>query len=311
MFKPILLSLFTVLGPHILCAAEPAPPITAAAFAPHFKHFVVGSQSGVFVYAWPQLKQQEKIETKLQHVHHLAFSPDKKILCMVGGAPAEQGAVEIVDWESRKLTRREVVAEEVLYGADWQPEGKLALAAGDGRVLVGGGQKQAWKELAGHAHGVLAVAWLADGKTLVSAGLDQSLRVWDVATGQPLRSLTNHTAPVLGLAVRPGDDQPRPMVASISSDRTVRLWQPTIGRMVRFLRLDRQPLSLAWNDRGTQLAIGCTDGHVLSIDPDTLAILWDRPTLPGYVYTLLPAPGSEFLAAGLHGQLARIPSKNK
>ena len=40
--------------------------------------------------------------------------------------------------------------------------------------------------------------------TLVSAGRDQSMRLWDLASGKALRTFDNHTGAIVGLAVRPG-----------------------------------------------------------------------------------------------------------
>ena len=84
-----------------------------------------------------------------------------------------------------------------------------------------------------------------DGKTLVSAGVDQSVRVWDLESAKLIRSLNQHTKPVHALALRP-TEVGLPMVASAAGDRTIRLWQPTIGRMVRYVRLDAEPLNIAW-----------------------------------------------------------------
>lgn len=97
------------------------------------------------------------------------------------------------------------------------------------------------------------------------------------------------------------------MIASVSGDRTVRLWQPTIGRMVRFAQLSSTPLAVAWLRDGSQVAVAATDGHVRLIDPDTVEILQDIPAVDGWAYSLgvHPTDGS-LLVGGRNGQLKRI-----
>jgi WD40 repeat protein len=48
--------------------------------------------------------------------------------------------------------------------------------------------------LKGHTGAVLGVAVTPDGKRAVSASLDKTLRVWDLATGKALASLEGHTS---------------------------------------------------------------------------------------------------------------------
>ena len=97
------------------------------------------------------------------------------------------------------------------------------------------------------------------------------------------------------------------MVASVSDDQTVRLWQPTIGRMVRFLKLNSVPLSVVWLPDGSRIAVSCEDGAVRQIDPDTAAITDEHPAIDGWAYSLAvhPLDGS-LLAGGQNGKLRRI-----
>ena len=158
-----------------------------------------------------------------------------------------------------------------------------------------------------------AVCFLPDQQTVVSAGVDRSLRVWNTQGSSKsapaevlLHSLNNHTRRVHALAMRPSEGRTT-MVASASKDRTVRFWQPTIGRMVRFVRLPAEPLDIAWVSDGSKIVAACSDGHVRVIDPEAVKVTQDRDGIDGRAYALAVHPTDGSVVVGGHdGQIRRV-----
>lgn len=248
--------------------------------------------------------------THLPHVHDLTRSPDGKWLAAVGGDPAESGGVELFPGNggSSRALRYSELSDDVIYSAAWSPDSSLlALASLDGScALMRPGDGQIVRRILGHSRGVTGVQFLSN-ETLVTASLDHTIRVWHVEDGELQRTLKNHTGPVSGLAVRPGTDVGPPMLASVSRDRTVRLWQPTIGRMVRFVRLDSRPESVAWYPDGSRLVVAGRDGDVRIIDPDTVRIEHRLPGIKSHAWCLVVTPdGGQIIVAGGGGEVARL-----
>ena len=288
-------------------AAAAEPPVTSVVFAPGGRSVVAASQAGVQIYRWPDLKRQRTINTAAANLHSLAFSTDGKRLAVGGGHPAEEGVVEIFSWPAAASLKVLSKHDDSILAVAWKDTSGLLSASLDRDIKLWNlPQSTVTHSYKGHSRGITSLCLLADGKTLVSAGDDQSLRVWDLESAQVVRSLNQHTKPIHALALRPGGEG-LPMVASAAADRTVRLWQPTIGRMVRYIRLPVEPLDIAWLGNGPHLVACCVDGHVRVIDGDNVTVTQDRAAIEGWAYSLAahPTDGS-IVVGGAGGQVKRI-----
>lgn len=274
-------------------AAEPfRPHVTAVAFAPGGREFVVGSQAGVFV-CDSQAAVTRSLETGMDHVHDLRFSPDGRALAVAGGMPGQSGMVEMLDWPGGTLRQRIEQHDDVVYQVDFASDGSTWVAAsGDETCSVWETENaRSIARFTQHSGAVLAVAMLPGGSQAVSASRDETLRVWETRTGEALRTMHNHSRQVDGLAMQPAAAMPT--VASASADGTIRFWQPSIGRMVRFTRLPSEPLCIAWVAAGTRLIAGCRDGKVRVVDPITVAITDTRELGDGWLFAIDADPADD------------------
>jgi len=89
------------------------------------------------------------------------------------------------------------------------------------------------KTLEGHTQGVNAVALTPDGRRAVSGSGDNTVRVWDLETGECLKTLEGHTQGVNAVALTP--DGRRAVSGSGYLDKTVRVWDLETGECLKVL----------------------------------------------------------------------------
>ena len=290
-----------------LSANAAEPPITAIVFSPNGNSVLATSQLGVRVYSWPELKRGWTIKSEAANLHCLSFSPNGKRLAIGGGHPTEEGIVQVYSWPTGKLLATLNEHQDSVRALAWQGDEKLLSASVDRQIKLWQlGKIKSVATYTGHSRSVASLCLLQRGKTLVSAGDDQSLRVWEAGSGKVVRRLIQHTRPIHDLQVRPGQSA-LPMVASAAADGTIRLWQPTIGRMVRFVRLKSPPLTIAWHKDAARIIAACTDGKVRVVDADEVKVTHTLPAIKGWAYAVAVHPsGKNLVVAGSGGQLKRL-----
>jgi WD40 repeat protein len=293
--------LFLISGQLSDGKAQPtSAAITAMAFSASESKLFVGSQAGLGWVFWKEKKQPIPIPTHLQNTHHLALSPDEKQLAVAGGIPGELGMLEIWSLGKDLPPQRVEPHTDLIYEIAWSPDGsRIATASADGTCCICDVQTtNTVIRFSGHSRSVSAVGFL-DNETVVSGGADGSLRIWNTNTGEVLRTLDNHTASVTHLAMKPNAQaQSESRLISISDDRTARLWNPRIGRMIRFTKLPAKPRSMCWISAGNRIAIGLQNGTIQIFDAETLQEEASYPGNVGVVYEIITSGEDAMMIVG-------------
>jgi WD40 repeat protein len=158
---------------------------------------------------------------------------------------AQKNEMEALDHEELAL-RHAYIAKINLAGRDWRDAnvgnlrrlleetrpgaGKTDLRGFEWYYLnaVSRGERHS---LVGHTAIVRALAYHPGGTRLASCGEDGTIRIWEVATGRSVRTISLSRPGVQALAYHPDGQR----LASGSSDKIVRIWDADTGLLVRAL----------------------------------------------------------------------------
>ncbi|HEY2951150.1 MAG TPA: WD40 repeat domain-containing protein [Verrucomicrobiae bacterium] len=295
----------------IAASASATVPITALAFSPDGAALVSNGPRRVDIRSPTDGAVQGHLSCDLPKITALMFHPSGEILGMAGGEPGVSGEARLIDWRSRTVRQRFTNAQDLATGMAFNAAGTLlgvASADHNARVWRRADANAPYREaftLSGHAGPVLAIAFSPTGRTIVTASADRSIKVWSTDEGRLLRTFSHHLEAVNALSFRPltagaaGAEAPPCACASASDDRTVRIWQPEIGRMVRIIRQHRAPvLALAYALDGRSVFSAGKEGLIRRFDADSDTLLSDWPAQTDWIYALAISPDGSKIASG-------------
>lgn len=185
----------------------------------------------------------------------------------------------------------------------YSPDGRLlAVGTATGLALYDA-QTQAELRFIPSDSWVRSVAFAPDGQTLAAGYYGPEVRLWRVADGSLLRTLTGHTSWVRSLVFTPDGGT----LITASDDQTVRWWRVADGAPLRTLADGMTGVRVvAIAPDGQTLAAGGADGQVRLLRTADGGLLHTLAGHTGWIRSLAFSPDSQTLASGAFDATARL-----
>ena len=270
-------------------------------------------------------KKLRSFSVNTHDVESVAFSPDGRFV-LSGGCDRRDAndifvcikvSMKLWDEATGKQLRSFMGHTSWVRSAVFSPDGRFALSGSDDTTLklwdvaTGKELRSFW----GHTSRVWSVAFSPDGRFALSGGCDATdaqqddkciqgaMKLWDVTTGEELRSFSGHTGWITSVAFSPDGR----FVISGSYDKTIKLWEVATGKELRsFSGHTATVPSIAFSPDGL---------FVLSGSYDNTLKLWDAATgrelrtFKGHtnsVRSVAFSPNSRFVLSGTADKTVKL-----
>jgi WD40 repeat protein len=274
--------------------------VKSIVFSPDQKYILSGSLDGIILWdiATGQLiRTSEGVFDGL--VHPVTISPDGKYAL---SSSRDRRILKLWDIATDQVLKVFEGHSSDIEFVIFSPNGEYALSGSNSGVIlwdIATGQMfrtiQMRRTLTGHTHFVESIAISPDGKYILSGSMDETLKLWDITTGNMIRTFTGHTDRVGSVSFSPNGEQ----VVSGSYDNTIKLWDVSTGQKVRTFEGHASSIwSVAFSPDGEQVVSGSWDKTIKLWD---IATGREVRTFEGhtqYVLSVSFSPDGKYILSG-------------
>ncbi|HEY4312060.1 MAG TPA: protein kinase [Pirellulales bacterium] len=237
--------------------------VSSIAYSPDGNSVITGSVDKT-AQVW-NASTGEAVGSTLAHqgfVYAVAFSPDGQMVLTGCG----DGRVQLWDRASGKPVGAPWIHDRSVTSLTFNSTGTLAITGSHDAARI-------WESPSGRLVGmlpcdspILAVAFSPDDQLALTGSIDQTARLWNVETRQPILSPIVHQGFVYSVAFSPNGQA----ILTGSADGVAQLWDSSSGeRLGPPLKHQGYVRAVAFSPDGRALLVGCGDGT---------ARLWETAT---------------------------------
>jgi len=300
-----------------------APVITSLDFSPDGTRLAVAGFHEVLLVKVDGLQTVNRLIGMSQRIESVRFSPDGSRLLVTGGLPCRMGEVQVWDVPGGTLKLSRPVTYDTVYGGSWSPDGKMiAFGCADNSVrAIDADTGEQTVYMAAHGDWVRSVCFSGDGKSILSAGRDKTVKMTDVATQRFLGNLTTHTPGVVRGGMIAIDRHPkRNEVLVGGADGAPKLFRMDVkaapakggnpNQIRQYATLTGRVFDARFSPDGLRAFAGSSlhgKGELRAFETDTGKPLWQFGVPESCVYALACSPdGKTVAAAGADGHVRLV-----